>query len=99
MFKGITIRLTEPICLCLERKLSWNVVQKEKGPTLDIWCRECGVTVHIPNDQFKASWDLEQDYPGKPEPKKPVEVVTPKPGDVIDLGEHIRKRRENEPPS
>lgn len=98
MFKKIVIHLTEPICPCDEQRLVWTVKHTEDGSSLAVWCSECKTSMHVPNKEFKASFNLEKPYPGKPVPKS-----TPRPtpsrglGDVIDMAEFIRRRREREP--
>jgi hypothetical protein len=99
MFKKMAIHLTEPICLCLEKNLQWNVGTTADGPSLIIWCGECGVKMAVPTSEFKGAFVLDVPYPGKPKSKNKVEVVIPAPGDVIDITEFIRRKREQEPPS
>lgn len=99
MFKRISIYLTDPICPCEEQKLSWTVKQTEAGPSLSVWCNSCGTSVLVPNAEFKASFTFDRPYPGKPKPKVPVVTHVPGPGDVVDITEYLRKKREREPAS
>ena len=95
MFKGIVIRVTGPICHCEERNLAWTTMDSPTGPSMKFWCQECGVTVVIPNKEFKASFALDQPYPGK----KPVSVVPQRKGDVVDFTEYLRRRNSGDLPS
>lgn len=97
MFKKISIQLSQPICFCLEQDLSWRVTDTQLGHGLEVACKSCGVSIVVPPAQFKASFALEVPYPGKPKPKIPV--VIPKPGDVVDMAEYIKRKREREPAS
>lgn len=97
MFSKITIHLSEPPCLCLQQNLLWTVVQVEKGPSLHVWCKDCGVKLVIPNAEFKAVFELERPYPGKKSGSNKVEVVERKPGDVIDFESYLKRRRDDPP--
>ncbi len=91
MFKKMTLQLTEPICLCLEQSLQWTVQGTGAGPALCVWCDSCGTKMMVPNHEFRATFHLDNPYPGrygnKPQPP-PVEA-----GDVQDFVEYLKRRR------
>lgn len=97
MFKKANFVFTDPICLCLEQKTAWSITQGQEGPVLSIFCKECAVRVVIPTKQFLASVVFETPYPGVPKKKPVIEVQVPKAGDVIDLTEVLRRRKEGLP--
>lgn len=93
IFRRATIHLTEPICLCAEQNLAWTVAPTAAGPTLAIWCQTCGTKLQVPNKEFKAAFQLEKPYPGKPREEKK------KGGEVIDFAEYLKRRKPNDLPS
>jgi hypothetical protein len=98
MFKKGVFIFTDPICFCLEQKVGWNVKPGPNGaPHLQVTCQDCGVRVEIPSNQFLASVQFERPYPGKPKKKPAIEVQTPRAGDVIDLSEYLKRRKDGLP--
>lgn len=97
MFKKAVFHFKDPICLCLEQDLLWNVVQVQEGPQLAVTCNGCGVRVQIPPRQFLGAVVFENPYPGKPKKKPTIEVHTPRAGDVIDLSEYLKRRKDGLP--
>lgn len=94
MFKRAVIHLTEPICHCEEQSLEWTVLQSPMGPSLKVWCTACEVALLIPNQEFKASFSLDEGYPGKKEQRVPQ-----KKGDIIDFTEYLKRRDTGDLPS
>jgi hypothetical protein len=75
----------------------WDVKTIQEGPALLVTCSECGVGVRVPPPQFLASIVFESPYPGKAKKKPAIEVHTPMAGDVIDLSEYLRRRKDGLP--
>lgn len=79
MFKGITIKLSEPICSCDEQSLQWGIATDSDGNCgLYILCKHCKTKLEVPHSKFTASWSLDKSYPGKKPtlpPKAKLEVM------------------------
>lgn len=99
-FRKAELHFTDPICLCLEQNLEWNVIQAQDGPNLTVKCKDCHVKVIVPQAKFMASIHFDTPYPGrKPAPKPRIEVVEKREGDVVDLTAYLKRRDKGGPPS
>lgn len=74
MFRRLTIELTEPICQCPVQNLTWQVFSSrgsEQDTRLQVSCKTCGTALCVPNNHFKAAFQLDKPYPGLQEVPKP----------------------------
>lgn len=62
-----------------------------------MWCSDCETKLIVGGKEFKASFILEKPYPGLPKKETGVIVVERKPGDVIDLSEYMKNRKQGPP--
>jgi hypothetical protein len=85
MFKRIMIELTEPICNCDERDISWGIHYDHcMRAGLSFSCKTCDTKLLVPHDRFVAGFKLDRDYPGKKsEPQKKTTL------DVLDGGRAV----------
>jgi hypothetical protein len=73
MFKDITINLTEPVCTCEEKNLSWGFSTDNKS--VFIRCETCKTLVFIPREKLTGNFHFDEPYPAdlkpsqKPKPK------------------------------
>ncbi len=78
MFKRATIELTGPICDCEIQNLGWDIGNEGVGkPTLEIICKTCKTRLTVSNEKFRATFILDQSYPGK-KPAATVLKLVPK---------------------
>jgi hypothetical protein len=99
-FRKAELFFTDPICLCLEQNVEWNVVQGRDGPNLTVKCKNCHVKVTVPQAQFVASIHFDNPYPGRrpASPSRRIEVVERRDG-VMDFMAYLKQRGKSEPPS
>lgn len=76
MFQRIAIELTGPICSCRKQNLGWTpYIDNDRRFGLVVNCGTCGTELRIPNGQFKAYFDLDEEYPEGRDEKKDAKIL------------------------
>lgn len=82
-FKNLSINLSNPLCSCSPEEgkapYAWAVLLGEDGPGLKIHCPKCKVELRIPNEKFRAHFNIENpNKKASPPPPPKAEKKEPK---------------------